>query len=126
MNKPLQPYAHALLDYITGLLLIVSPWLFQFANLSIPAKNTMVTVGLFIIILSFFTAYPLGLVKAIPFKTHGVLETLGAIILLFSPWMIGFSHQTQAATTLAVIVGVVWLGVVAVTNYTSQSERMVH
>src|SRR5690606_29916491 len=106
-----QPYPHAVLDYITGILLLVSPWVFQFQDISIIARNTMVIIGLFIILLSLLTAYPLGLIKAIPFKTHGVIETVGAIFLLISPWLLGYADPTHGATILAVIVGIVWLGI---------------
>ncbi len=126
MRKPLQPYPHSILDYMTGLLLVASPWILQFHDVSSIATNTMVTLGIVVLGLSLITDYPLGVLKAVPFKTHGVIETLGAVGLLVSPWLLGYADETGTATVFAVVVAIGWLGVVAVTNYNYHSERMVH
>lgn len=119
--KPLQPYPHAILDYIVGLFLIVSPWLFRF-SFDPAGTNTMVTIGIITVVLSLLTDYPLGLIKVVPFPVHGVLETLGAIVLLVSPWLFGFS-DIAAATRIAVVVSIAWLVVVALTNYSYRTEE---
>lgn len=121
--KPIQSYTHGILDYLFGLILLISPWLFGF-HLVGSATDTMVTLGIIILFLSLITNYPLGLLKMIPFPTHGVLETIGAIFLLVSPWIVGFSIITSA-TWLAVIGGIAWLVVVAMTNYSYRVQRPV-
>jgi drug/metabolite transporter (DMT)-like permease len=120
--KPLNAYSHGILDYLVGILLIVSPWLFGFDDVSSVATNTMVIVGVVITALSLMTDYPISLVKAVPFKTHGVIETIGAIFLVLSPWILGFS-EVQVATTLALVVGIAWIGVVMLTNYGYQTRQ---
>ncbi len=122
--KPLSPYTHGFLDYAVGLLLVVSPWLLRFHEVSSIATMTMVVVGLIVLGLSILTDYPLGIIKAIPFRTHGVLETLGAIFLLVSPWILHY-QAIQAATVLAVSVSLIWLAVVALTNYGATYQRPV-
>lgn len=120
--KPITPYFHGCLDYLVGLLLLVSPWLFAFHTLSSSATSTMVAIGIVVLVLSIVTDYPLGLLKAVPFKVHGGLETAGAIVLLVSPWLAHYS-ALAAPTSLAIGVGIVWLIVVALTNYTYVSHR---
>jgi hypothetical protein len=126
MNKPIQPYTHGFLDYIVGLFLLVSPWLLRFHDVSHTATMTMVVMGIIVLGLSLLTNYPLGAIKAIPFPTHGILETIGAIILLVSPWILHFNDIVRTATIEAVLVSIVWLGVVAMTNYTYQPRGVVH
>jgi hypothetical protein len=124
--KPLSATPHGVLDYATGILLLISPWLFGFNDLSTAATSTMVLVGLVVLVLSLITDYPLGLVKAVPFRTHGKIETVGALALLLSPWIVGFS-EIDVARNLAVIVAIAWLGVVALTNYGAfETHRPVH
>ncbi len=124
--KPLSATPHGVLDYATGILLLVSPWMFGFNDVSTAATNTMVTIGIVVLLLSLVTDYPLGLIKAVPFRTHGIIETVGALALLVSPWIVGFS-EIDVARNLAVIVAIAWLGVVALTNYSAfQTHRPVH
>lgn len=125
--KPLNPFVHGILDYVVALLLIVSPWLFGFNDVSTVATQTMVTVGIIVFLLSIVTNYPLSVAKLVPFRTHGVIETMGAIALLASPWLLGYNDVTSAGTTIAVAVSVVWLAVVALTNYKeSYDTRTIH
>lgn len=122
--KPLNPYTHGYLDYAVGLLLVVSPWLFGFDDVSSVATVTMVVVGLIVLLLSIMTDYPLGIIKAVPFKVHGVIETIGALFLLVSPWLLNY-NIVQSATILAVVVALAWLVVVAMTRYTEHYRRPV-
>lgn len=121
--KPLDARRHGYLDYAVGLLLLVSPWLFGFADDSSVATTTMVSIGVITLILSLLTDYPVGAIKMIPFRVHGVLETLGAIVLLVSPWLFGYAALVGSATTLAVIVSLAWLLVVALTQYTTYHRQ---
>lgn len=114
--KPISAKMHGVLDYTIGVLLVASPWLFGFRTLSSVATDVMVITGVIVIALSLITSYPLGLVKAVPFPTHGVIETIGALFLLASPWLFGYMGF-DAARNVALIVGIGWLGLVALTNY---------
>jgi hypothetical protein len=124
--KPIAALPHGFLDYATGLLLLVSPWMFGFDNLSTNATYTMVVMGIVVIGLSLITNYPLGLIKTVPFALHGKIETAGAVVLLSSPWLFHFSNL-EVARNLAIIVALAWLGVVALTNYsTYEFRRPIH
>ena len=82
---------HGYLDYIMGLLLIVSPWLFSFyrggAETWVP-----VVLGAAVIIYSLLTDYELGLARVISMRMHLILDALGGIVLAASPWLFGFSE----------------------------------
>lgn len=123
--KPLSAKSHGVLDYATGILLIVSPWLFGFNDVT-TATYTMLVVGIIVLALSLMTDYPLGLVKAVSFPAHGKIETVGALFLLASPWIAGFA-DVEVARNLAIIVAIAWIGVVALTNYSAyETHRPVH
>jgi hypothetical protein len=123
--KPLTAQPHGVLDYLVGLLLLISPWLLQFDDVSSTARITMVTLGIIVLGLSLVTDYPLGVIKIVPFRVHGIIETIGALFLLVSPWLLGFSEVTTA-TYFAVVVAIAYLGVIALTNYTYSSRHQLH
>jgi hypothetical protein len=81
---------HGVLDYLMGILLIASPWLFGFdrggAETWIP-----VILGAGVIMYSLITAYEYGASKIISMPTHLTLDLIGGIFLAASPWLFGFS-----------------------------------
>jgi hypothetical protein len=81
---------HGILDYIYGILLIASPWLFGFAA---GGAETWVAViiGAIILIQTVFTDFEMGLVKKIPMQTHLMLDFGIGVILALSPWIFGFA-----------------------------------
>lgn len=83
---------HGVLDYAVGLLLILAPFLFGFADVE-AARNVAIAVGVAALLYSLFTAYELGAVKAIPFQTHLWLDAASGLLLLVSPWLFGFADR---------------------------------
>jgi len=83
---------HAILDYLVGLVLIVAPYLLGFADGS-AAQWVPQIIGAATLIASLLTRYDLGLIKVIPFRTHLVLDMLMGVILLASPWVLGFADR---------------------------------
>lgn len=114
--KPLAAKQHGVIDYLTGIVLLASPWFFQFSHLSDNATYTMVLIGSIVLLLSLLTNYPLGILKLLPFPAHGFTELICAIVLLFSPWVMGFVNITPAFN-IAIIVAIAYLGVISITNY---------
>lgn len=81
---------HGILDYLVSLILIISPWLLEFAD----GKSEMflpIILGISSIIYSLFTKYELGVLRILPFKTHLAFDTLSGILLSSSPWIFGFA-----------------------------------
>lgn len=90
---------HAVLDYAWSAAIAIAPRALDFedepnAARLCRAQGTFVTAG------SLLTRYELGAVKLIPFKAHLMLDALGAIIGIASPWLLGFSDNKKARNTV--------------------------
>ncbi len=111
MEKPklLAPRPHGYIDYLVVLAFVLAPSLFDFSD---PAATTCYIVAGAHLMLSLLTAYPLGVIKAIPFPVHGMLELLIAPLLILLPWLVGFSGDEAARNwfvALGIAVFLVWL-----------------
>ena len=74
-----------------GILLIASPWLFDFAR---GGAETWVPVvlGAGAVIYSLMTDYELGLWRKISMSSHLALDLWSGIILASSPWLFNFAE----------------------------------
>ena|SRR5690554_1101211 len=81
---------HGILDYLTGALLILAPWIFGFANGG-PEQIIPILIGSAIILMSLFTDYEMSAVKLIPLSFHLGTDILAGLFLALSPWMFGFA-----------------------------------
>ena len=59
----------------------------------------------------------------IPLNMHAALEPLIAIVIIAAPWIFGFS-DTDSATTICVVVGVVMLLAGAMTDWRMSLVRL--
>jgi hypothetical protein len=84
--------AHGMIDYLMGILLIVSPWLFGFADGS-AAQWVPIILGLSALLYSFITDYELGLLKILSMKVHLIIDLISGIFLAASPWIFGFADE---------------------------------
>lgn len=103
---------HGILDYIVGLILILSPAILGLDSGSVEARIPMI-VGWATLAYSLLTRYELGLFKLIPFGAHLMLDVLGGLLLLVSPWLFQFADRVWVPH---VIFGVIELGAVAMTR----------
>ena len=74
------------------------------------------------VLMSVTTAYPLGLLKAIPFNLHLVVDLVLSAVLILSPWFFGFSPQDPGGSM------VLWGGIVLLvgtlaTRFETQASR---
>jgi len=81
---------HAVLDYITGVLLIAAPWLFNFEDVN-SAKWVAICVGAMILVMSFITDYEGGGKKILSMSTHLTIDVITGLFLAASPWIFGFN-----------------------------------
>ncbi len=81
---------HGALDYATGALLILAPWLLGFANGG-PAQWVPVILGAGVILYSLVTDYELGVARLLPMPAHLGLDIAGGVLLAASPWLFGFA-----------------------------------
>lgn len=81
---------HAIIDYLTGVLLIVSPWLFGFAIGGV-AQWLPVVLGAGVILYSLLTDYEYAAARMISMPAHLGLDAVGGALLAVSPWLFGFA-----------------------------------
>jgi len=90
--KILLTRAHGMMDYLMGVLLIASPYLFGFATGG--AKQWLpIFVGVAMIGMALFTRYELGAVQLIPMPAHLAIDALADLLLAASPWLFGFAGE---------------------------------
>lgn len=103
---------HAVIDYVTGALLIIAPFLFGFANGG-AAQWVPILLGAGIIAYSLLTNYGLSAARVIPYRVHLGLDVAGGLLLLVSPWLFGFADLIWWPH---VLVGLLELVVVALSD----------
>lgn len=81
---------HGIIDYVTGALLLIAPYLLGFANGGAQQWLPQV-LGAMIIVMSLMTNYELSAAKVIPLKAHLSVDALGGVLLAASPWLFGFA-----------------------------------
>ena len=82
--------AHAIIDYLTGALLILAPYLFGFATGGIEQWLPQI-LGVALIGMSLITQYELSAAKVIPLGVHLGVDVVAGILLAVSPWLFGFA-----------------------------------
>lgn len=83
---------HGIIDYLTGALLILAPYLFGFADGSI-AHWLPVILGALTILMSLITRYELSAAKLIPLPVHLAVDFAAGLLLAASPWLFGFADR---------------------------------
>ncbi|ODN70638.1 SPW repeat domain-containing protein [Methylobrevis pamukkalensis] len=81
---------HGIIDYVTGALLIVAPYLFDFANGGIEQWLPQL-LGAMTIVMSLMTNYELSVAKVIPLRMHLGVDMASGLLLAVSPWLFGFA-----------------------------------
>lgn len=120
MLKVLSPRIHGVLDYAVVALFLLAPTVFGFGGVAATVSYGVAGIHCALTVL---TAFPMGLVKAIPFKVHGVLEVGALLGIAVAPWLFGFA-DSAAARNFYLSAAALIAGVVVLTNYsTTESER---
>lgn len=107
---------HGYLDYLVGVLLVISPWLFGFYEGG-SESWVVILLGAGTLLYSLITDYELGLIGIIPMKSHLRIDLISGIFLAASPWLFCFSEDIFWPH---VVFGIVEILVVILTNPGSQ------
>ncbi len=83
---------HGLIDYIWGLVVGTSPWVFGFTDNG-PATYVAWIFGIGAILYSLGTNYEVGLVPVISVPVHLILDVAAGTVLAASPWIFGFADR---------------------------------
>ena len=82
--------AHGVIDYATGALLILAPYLFGFSTGGVEQWIPQL-LGLAILGMSLITRYELSVTKIVPLPVHLGVDFAGGLLLAVSPWLFGFA-----------------------------------
>jgi uncharacterized membrane protein HdeD (DUF308 family) len=106
---------HAPLDYIVGVALIASPWIFQFSEHT-AATVVPVVLGIGLIAYSLITDYELGVWKVAPMAVHNLIDIVAGAFLALSPWLFGFADESANVWVPHLVVGLaaVFLGLTTI------------
>jgi hypothetical protein len=83
--------AHAVYDYLMGLLLFAAPFIFNY-NDGGSAQMVSSTIGTILFLTGLFTKYEFGIIKALPLKQHLFFDAMIGGVLAASPWLFHFSE----------------------------------
>jgi hypothetical protein len=97
------PFAHGLLEYGAGVLLIAAPFLFAFDSDGATALS--IVAGLGLIALAASTASSTGLAKVIPLGVHVLIDLAVVAFFVAAPFLFGFSDD-GAPTAFFIVLGV--------------------
>jgi hypothetical protein len=89
----LSPRVHGCVDYLAVIGFAAAPSVFALEATPATLAYTLSGVHL---VLTLATDFPLGLVRAIPFPLHGLIEFAVAVVLLALPWVFGFAADEHA------------------------------
>lgn len=82
---------HGMMDYLMGVVLIIAPFILDFANGG-AAMWVPIIIGIAVILYSLLTDYEYGATPSITMRTHLTLDITGGLFLAVSPWLFGFAE----------------------------------
>lgn len=81
--KILTPKIHGVLDYVSVVGLALAPTLFGLQGVSAMLAYALAGIHL---LMTLLTAFPLGVIKIVPLKLHGLVEIVVGVSLVALPW----------------------------------------
>lgn len=121
----LTPRIHGYLDFVVVAVFALAPSVMGLSGAPAIISYILAVVHLG---LTLTTAFPMGVVKLIPFPVHGTLELIVSIALLALPWLAGFADQAAARNFYlgaGVVIFLVWLTTDYRAAEVSRTEREV-
>jgi hypothetical protein len=118
---------HGIFDYVGGLGLIVSPFIFGFSTMGGIAVILPVVLGIGLIAYSLLTNYETGIpmLRFIPMRVHLILDFVASALLAAAPFLFGYSNQGLNVWLPQVIAGVGVIGLVLVSQTAPQPTEKV-
>ena len=121
MSRPVDTTLHGATDYTVGTLLMTAlPRLIGVEGT--PAGRPLRLAGASHVAYSTLSDYPLGIVKAIPFKVHLALDGLGALALAAVPFVTGRFTRGRREWAPNVALAAFELVALAMTDPTGKGE----
>ncbi len=103
---PIPAFAHSLIEYLAGALLIAAPLLLDYSSGA--AKAVSIVLGVLVIFLAATTTSTMSLINQVPLSMHIVFDYVIAAVMIASPFLFSFSDESTP-TAVFLAGGVVWL-----------------
>ncbi len=114
---------HNILDYVVGVLLLLCPFIFNFADLD-AARNVFLFSGTALVVYSLLTNYYYAVAHVIPLGVHMTLDALMGILLILAPALFGYRDLiTEGQYALHIGLGIGAVGLVAVTRTRTEAAK---
>ena len=84
---------HGVLDYVTGLGLLVAPAMLGVRNPKAAAVPRALGAGA--LAYSLLTDYELGVIRKLPMGRHLQMDAVSGLSLAASPWLLGFDRDVR-------------------------------
>ncbi|HEX8326514.1 MAG TPA: SPW repeat protein [Hymenobacter sp.] len=114
--KIISPALHGIIDYVMSGVFLALPFAFAFTD---EFAWVCYALGAGYLVVALLTNMPFGFFKWIPFRVHGGVELVSALMFIASPWLFGFA-QSATARNLFIGLGVAFLLVYALTDWRAQ------
>jgi hypothetical protein len=114
------PFAHGLLEYGAGVLLLAAPFVFAFDTDAATAAS--IVAGLAVLALAASTSSSTGLAKVIPLGIHVLLDLAVVAFLVAAPFLFGFSDD-GTPTAFFIVLGVWHLLLTIATRFKPAQEQ---
>lgn len=114
---PVSRLLHGVWEYVISVLLIASPFLFDFEG---GPTAVAIVLGVALIALAAASEGDSGLVNQVPLTAHALVDYVVAGALIASPFVFGFSDEGEP-TALFLVLGVVHLVLSIGTRYRPES-----
>jgi VIT1/CCC1 family predicted Fe2+/Mn2+ transporter len=118
---PIPRFAHGVIEYVVGALLIAAPFLLGFSDES-SATAVSIVVGVLVLLIAATSHGPTALSGVVPLQIHLLLDfTLGAF-LIAAPFVFGFSDN-DTALPFFIVLGVLHLLVTVATRFERRDRQ---
>jgi hypothetical protein len=117
---PIPRFAHGLIEYAAGVLLVAAPFLLGFdAGAAIAVS---IVLGVLVILVAASTDGPTSLINSLQIQLHIVLDYALGALLVASPFLFGFSDE-GGATAFFIAIGVAHLLMTLGTRFLPRREE---
>lgn len=116
---PIPAFVHGLLEYVVGAALIALPLIIGYESGAATAVSIVLGVG--VIFLAATTDSSTSLIDQVPLSAHVILDYVLAALLIASPFLFGFSDETEP-TVVFLVGGVLHLLVSIGTRYRKEEK----
>jgi len=84
---------HGYLDYLVVIIFLLAPCVLGFSQIPMIISYSLAGIHL---LLTLLTDFPLGVIKLVPLKLHGIIELIVGLCLIALPFVLNFGAEPAA------------------------------